>query len=119
MARQIIEHRQPQPEIRDGVTAFKALILQIEELSNETVCQFDDKGDTDGRDYVMMAAMVERSINSNIFHSTSAKREGYLRALTDMLCMVADGSGPSDGWDPIANTALAFNAAKVVLTLNK
>lgn len=95
-------------ELHDGAKALQALLADITSLGNETVLQFGDDGEIDGRDYVAITAIVESSVDRNIIHSTSATREGYLRALTDALCMLGDGVSPCDDWNPIQNTALAF-----------
>lgn len=111
MAKKISPQSKPQIGIQEGAAALQLLIHDIGEVSEATCLQFDETGEVDGRDYVAMAVMVERSINRNIVHATPAQREGYLRALTDLLCIVGDGAGPGDDWNPIVNTSPAFDAA--------
>ncbi|MDP1649553.1 MAG: hypothetical protein Q8M01_15315 [Rubrivivax sp.] len=90
-----------------GAAALQRLLQGLFDVSNAT-CGSDDA--SDARDYRLLAKMVKNSIAQNLQHQDSAHREGYLRALTDLFCMAADGCCPSAGWDPIANTAAAFAA---------
>lgn len=112
MADQIIQQCGPESEIQDGATELQTLVREIGELSNETVFQFDESGEFDSRNYVDMASILENSINRNFVHATPERREGYLRALADLLCMVADGTSPGPNWNPIETTAGSFAAWK-------
>lgn len=63
----------------------------------------------DARDYPAMVDMVQRDLAANLDHPSLDHRQGYLRALTDLLCTVGDGAAPSvDSWDPIRTTAASF-----------
>ena len=91
-----------------GAAALQSLISQIHEVSNAT-CDPDAEGDT--RDYRRLAMMVQASVAENLQHQDAAHREGYLRALTDLLATAADGCLPCfDDWDPLACSAAAFAA---------
>lgn len=88
-----------------------ALIALVNEVKRESERQL---ADYDGRAYHELVRTVETSLDRHFVHSDAAHREGYLRALTDLLCMVADDVTPSrsSGWDPIANTADGWSPAE-------
>jgi hypothetical protein len=67
----------------------------------------------DGRDYRALADMVATAIEGNLRYPDATHREGFLRALTDLLCAEADECFVDlDGWDPIAHTAHSFDAER-------
>lgn len=96
--------------ICQGAVALHDLIRRIAAVSDATC---DGLGDAqgDGRDYVAMVQMVEASIRSNVSAAGAEHREGYLRALAHLLCLVADGAGPTATWNPLGETAAAFAAS--------
>jgi len=118
MAKKISPQRKPHTGIQEGAAALQLLISDIGEVSEATWSRFDDDGKVDGRDYVAMTVIVERSINCNVVHAAPAQREGYLRALADLLCLIGEGFSPGKDWNPIVTTALAFDAAKGALEVN-
>lgn len=91
--------------LRDGFEAFKELMFNIKTLSNDTV---DPEAEEDTRDYFSMFDAVVKSINSNVVEAVPMHREGFLRSLTDLLCMSSDGVTPGENWDPIKTTAPTF-----------
>lgn len=94
--------------LRAGADAFQSLFARIDEIGRETVFRFGE--DIDGRDYVAMSKAIEASLRAALDDSDAQLREGYLRALTDLLCIVADGCAPSDDTpDPLITTAPAFS----------
>ena len=56
-----------------------------------------------------ITALIEDSLISQYVSALPDRREGYLRAMADLLCMVADGVLPSEGWSPLRNTQPACN----------
>lgn len=95
-----------------GAAAFRALIARLGDMS-ETACVDADPhlGDSDDmRDYLGMSEAVAESLTANLTHTDPLHREGYLRAVTSLLALVADGCGPSEDWDPLGETAAAFDA---------
>ena len=109
-------------ETHQGAAALRGLIEQLGQLSDSTCCHFDADGkpldDHDHRDYVAMAAIVRQNLKDNVDHQAPAHRNGYMRALVDLLCMVADGCVPDiDDWDPLRNTAGAFEVPGEVADL--
>ena len=92
--------------LRAGADALKDTLQAITDLANKTCDQLGD--DVDGRDYVTMASMVERSIRTNWLEASTDHREGYLRALADLLGIVGDDCGLPRPWDPITTTETAF-----------
>ena len=92
-----------------GAAAFLDLIRHIQEQGDKDLESHDDN-ESDARDYFAMAEMVQASIRENLEYAAQAHRQGYLRALTDLLSIVGDGCGPGDEWDPIKATERAFLA---------
>ena len=90
-----------------GAAALLELIRRIGIVSDATCDSLgDDKGD--GRDHVTMVQLVDASIRANVAEGCSEHREGYLRALARLLCLVADGAGPTATRDPLQETSVAF-----------
>lgn len=100
-------------ELNTGAAALQALLAAIGEISDSTCMDDIDSNADDTRDYESMAQAVRASIEANLQHHSLAHREGYLRALTHLLCLNADGCGPGDNWAPIDATEAAFNAPRV------
>lgn len=92
--------------LRAGAKALKDTLQAITDLSNQTCCQLGD--DVDSRDYVTMTNIVESSIRTNLIDAPPEHRQGYLRALVDLLGLVGDDCGLPRPWDPIASTESAF-----------
>ena len=97
------------PVTAAGAAAFQALLAQIGTLSNKTAGL--DEHD-DGRDYQVMVKLIEASIIQQYVSAVPDRREGFLRALADLLCQVADGALPGDDWSPLRNTEPAFGGVK-------
>ena len=105
-------------DVRSGAAALQDLIRRVTDSGNagleKRFALHPDADDAvDARDYRAMCELVQASIESNVNHECAAHREGYLRALVDLLCIAGDGCAPDDEWNPIANTARAF-AGEVV-----
>lgn len=104
--------------LRAGASALKRLIRQIGEVTSkqyeESGWMGDDyDGDDDPRDYVLLAGLVEGSLLRNFVNAGPKHREGFLRALTDLISTNTDGFLPIfDAWDPIRNTEPAFKATQ-------
>lgn len=100
-------------QLRAGAHAVKALITAIHEQSERDLeggGKAAETGKVDPRDYRAMAKMVEDALRKNWAEATPDHVEGFLRALTDLLCREGDGFSLPDGdWDPIAVTAKAFD----------
>ena len=97
----------------NGANALKELLKSIQDVSNATVLR--DGEEADGRDYKTITAILDRSITCNVCQDEldPTSREGYLRALADILCMCVDGVLPDlAAWDPIQNTAMAFEGGR-------
>ena len=99
-----------------GARALQDLIRAIADKgdSDLAACEDEVEEGVDTRDYVALAAMVQRSFEANMHHADHAHSEGYLRALTDLLSIVADGAGSGDDWNPIRDTEAAFATPIVV-----
>ena len=107
MATHTLTPSRPAGDTHAGAQAFLALMENVRTISNATCTLGED--DSDARDYRSIAALIESSVLKNLDCSVNAKhREGFLRALTDLLTLNADGCGVGDDWDPIAATARAF-----------
>jgi hypothetical protein len=105
--------------LRNGAAELQSLLRQLKAKTDADLGAYyashPDRGGEDGRDYRGLADMVATAIEGNLHHPDPAYREGFLRALTDLLVMEAEGVGPSDDWDPIANTARSFDADRPIL----
>lgn len=70
----------------------------------------------DGRDYAELVDKLQASITGCLQHPSHAHRQGYVRALCDVLCVTADECTlPRDwatAWDPLAASALDFEGAR-------
>lgn len=103
------------PDLQAAAAALKDLVRRISDISSETCVSLGDgPGDPDGRDYPAMLALVASSVDADLIGASPGHREGYLRAITDLLCMLADGSvSCDDDWDPIGHTSPAFDALQM------
>jgi hypothetical protein len=96
--------------LRAGATALQDLIRRLGDMAEADYIAAGLDGDNteDERDFRAMADLVQRDLAANLDHQSPDHRQGYLRALTALLSIVADGAAPSFGWDPIKDTAAAF-----------
>lgn len=101
--------------LRRGANAMMVLIDKIRTISNETCETWDDyeaggPPPPDTRDYAAILAVVEAALRRHLDHPDNEQRQGFLRALVDLLCIGTDGTYPDfRDWDPIKNTAHAFS----------
>lgn len=101
-----------------GAQAFQQLLRDLHTRSEADLEAYgrvhpDYPVGVDPRDYRALSQMLAASIDRNLNHADAARREGYLRALTDLLCIQVDGCVPDfDDWNPIKNTAQAFGEAR-------
>jgi len=104
--------------LEQGAAAFRDLLAYVGDLSDTTCTDLYEHGDTgDSRDYLGMSEMVAQSLQANLNHADPAHRQGYLRAITSLLCIVADGCGPGPDWEPLRDTAPAFDAPTAAAAL--
>lgn len=98
-----------------GAAAVPALLQTLGKRADEDLRDYSDanpdRDGEDGRDYRVLAGMVRASLDANLQHQDPAHVEGYLRALTDLFCIVADGCGPGDDWEPLKSSAACFHGA--------
>lgn len=96
--------------VRNGAQAMQQLLRSIQALNDESIGDSDvaDGVPPDTRPYADIAALIGASLQRNLNEAEASHREGFLRALTDLLSMAADGSGPGQDWDPLANTEAAY-----------
>lgn len=94
--------------LRDGAEAFRSLFGRVSRISNDTCCRFGEG--LDGRNYVAVSDAIETSLRAVLDDDDALRREGYLRALADLLCLVADGAGyTEDSPDPLTTTEASFS----------
>jgi hypothetical protein len=91
----------------------RELLRKIVAISDDTCCRFGD--DDDGRDYFVLTKAIEASFVDNL--NDAARREGFLRAMADLLCNCADEGLPGPEWDPIQVTEGAFLRARLAGTV--
>ncbi|MFT3820477.1 MAG: hypothetical protein QM750_23170 [Rubrivivax sp.] len=96
--------------VRLGAQVFIGLIEVVSGMTETNFKDSDDVDSSDPRDYKAAANTVRGVMLHNLNHHEDARREGFLRALTDLICIVGDGFGPGEDWDPIATTAASFDA---------
>lgn len=99
---------------RTGATALQALVRKLDDRASadfDAAYDGNDDADEDPRDYRAMAAIVEADLYANLTHPAAEHRQGYLRAITDLLCAVGEGCSVPADWDPISNTSVAFSKA--------
>ncbi len=92
--------------LHTGAAALQHLLDEIRTIGD--AASFED--DTDDRDYHAIVSALESSLLKHVIQTDDKKhREGYLRALGDLLSIAGDGGLPYfDEWDPISNTARAY-----------
>lgn len=95
-----------------GATAFKDLLEQLRAKGDADLGAYwaarPESDCEDARDYRALGAMVLTGVDCHLTHQDAGHREGFLRALTELLCRVMDGGIPCGDWDPLNNTAAAF-----------
>ncbi len=103
--------------LHTGAQALQALLTVIKDLSDATVLPMGMEWEEriaaaqvvpDFRDYRTMAVVVEASLRINLLDREAEHREGFLRALTDLLCREADENNRPEEWDPIEVTTRSF-----------
>lgn len=96
--------------LQAGAKALQDLIRRLGDMADADciAAGFDGDNTEDERDYRAMSQVVQANLAANLGHPSPEHREGYLRAMTDLLSIVADGAGPGSNWDPIKDTAAAF-----------
>lgn len=88
-------------QLQAGAADVYRLLQSIDTVSRESV---DPDSEADPRDYGRMAAVVRDAL-ARYADATQSQREGFCRALTDLLCINADGCSVDPArWDAIANT---------------
>lgn len=96
-----------------GAAALKALLAAVHERAEcDLIASMAANGGEfeDARDYKAIVGLIETSLHDNLA-AEGPHREGYLRALADVLTTHIDAAGIDDEWDPIATTARAFGEA--------
>jgi hypothetical protein len=99
-------------ELALGVTGFKSLFGEVDKIALRWDALDDDADENaDGRDYAAMVDAAEASITENFVNASPARREGYMRALVDLLCINVEGCvmDDSSAWNPLRVTAAAFS----------
>lgn len=97
--------------IQQGAHALIDLVETIGDISKDTCCLLADDQETDTRDYKTMAAVVSDTLQAMLAPQQDPRvREGFMRAMADLLCMTADGCGiGTDKWKPIEVTEFSFS----------
>lgn len=94
-------------DLRQGAGALVELVKSIQGLQ---VVSRAPNGDN--ADYIAMTQLVEACVKKHLDYS-NGRREGFLRALTDLLYCAGQGCTPNlDGYDPIGLTEHAFKAGR-------
>lgn len=98
-------------QLTAGADALRDLIKRVCDKADADIeDSLDDDDCPDLMDYRAMVKMVETALAANFVCAGGDHREGFLRALTDLLLFAWDGSAPGDDWDPIGRTHAAFAA---------
>lgn len=98
--------------VRIGADSFQHLLNTINHAGQASLAAHwsahpDDEGE-DRRDYRALAKLVQDSLIRGLTEPDEVRREGFVRALTDALCMYVDGCSPEKNWDSVRATAWAF-----------
>lgn len=98
-------------QVREGAEAFIDMMRAIQAQAETDLERHADflKTGRDVRDYRAVGMLVDAALKRNLFATDAERAQGFLRALSDLLCRNVDGCGcdPED-WDPIRNTAFAY-----------
>ena len=99
-------------EVRAGSDSFLRLINRINLQTSADFSAEDDGAldDVDLRNYPALVALVEASLRDSFVDATPQHRQGFLRAIADLLAMHVDGAVPGDDWDPLKSSEAAFMA---------
>ena len=98
-------------QLTAGADALRDLIKRVGEKGDADLGKvMGDAVIPDLRDYRAMARMIDESFAANLTGVSGDFREGFLRALTDLFSLVADGCALSEDWDPLRRTHIAFTA---------
>ena len=101
--------------LQQGAQGLIDLLDTIHDIGNATCNRLGDRSgedqDQDTRDYPTMASTIAETFAHYLGQpADSPVYQGFLRALTDLIAITADGCGiPRQGWDPIENTEFAFS----------
>ncbi|MDY0746557.1 hypothetical protein SNE35_18735 [Paucibacter sp. R3-3] len=97
--------------VRTGAGAFLSLLQRIKTRAESDISAFmaSNGGEYgDARNYRAIVALIEADLISQVAEAGPSHREGYLRAIADMLCLAVDGCGVGPDWDPLASSVEAF-----------
>lgn len=100
-------------ELTKGALALRDLIDRVDACTGNDFDQYPDSnsGPLDPRDYVAVVDLIAEALDGNYVNASARRREGFLRALADLICTVGDGFCLSrESWDPLKTTESAFAA---------
>lgn len=97
--------------VEEGAKIFIDLFSTIFEIGEDTCGRLDADHAIDSTDYKIMAGCVSDVVHGVFAPDRSpAVKEGFARALADLLWINASGGGTShEGWDPIGTTEFSFS----------
>ena len=103
--------------IASGAEALRDLLRRIHAATEQQLATHYADGEDDGtdaRDYPAIAALIATSIEENLAPSNGqAHRDGYLLALSEILCLSVDGCGINLAeWAPAKQVGLEPSRAQ-------
>lgn len=99
----LTSHAQPKA-VTAGAESFIQLRKEIQRISHESSHRLAGED----YDYVAMVKALEPCIQANALHEDALHRQGFLRALADLISTEVSGCGLPDQWDPVNTTAESF-----------
>lgn len=99
---------------RLGAHALQVLVESIGTISDETCDRFNPAGEevtVDGRDYPQMLDALQVALG-RLDREPEGYRIGFLMALAELLCFIADSCSPGDDWRPLAAVVDAMALAE-------
>lgn len=100
-----------QKQVRVGASAFIEMLEAVKartEADLEAHVQAGGNDIEDARDYPAIVSLIDAALQAHVTDAPPLHRQGFLRALADLLAMEVDGCGRSDNWDPVKTTEAAY-----------
>lgn len=104
MATPILTSRAQSKAVAAGAESFIQLRKEIQRISHESSHRLAGED----YDYVAMVKALEPCIQANALHEDAMHRQGFLRALADLISTEVSGGGLTDQWNPVKTTAESF-----------
>ncbi|MGN6831093.1 hypothetical protein [Paucibacter sp. M5-1] len=100
-------------QVRAGASAFIDMLEAIRARTEADLDAHVEAGGSDvedARNYPAIVSLIHATLQTHVTDAPPLHRQGFLRALADLLSIEVDGGSRSEGWDPIKTTEPAYTA---------